>query len=57
MKQLNKLPQPLGGLIYVATFVIVFFVLPFMVLDNLGFVPKGGEHRQEQNCDYYATNC
>jgi hypothetical protein len=57
MKQLNKLPQPLGGLIFITTFAFIFFYLPIMMLDNYGFLPKGGEHNQQQNCDYYATNC
>jgi len=57
MKQLNKLPQPFGGLIFITTFAIILFYLPLMMLDNLGVLPKGGESNQEQNCDYYATNC
>jgi hypothetical protein len=57
MKQLNKLPQPLGGLIFITTFAFAFIFLPLMMLDNLGVLPKGGSYNQEQNCDYYATNC
>lgn len=57
MKALDKLPKPLGGLILITTLASVFLLLPLMVLDNLGILPKGGKYNEEQRCDYYGTNC
>ena len=57
MKALDKLPKPLGGLILITTLASVFLLLPLMVLDNLGVLPKGGKYNEEQRCDYYGTNC
>jgi len=56
-KVLSKIPQPIGGLILITTLAFVFLLLPLIVLDNLGVLPKGGAYNEEQRCDYYGTNC
>ena len=54
---LNQLPQPFGGLILICLMVSIFVILPIVVLEKSGIIPKGGAVNTQEECVYFANGC